>query len=97
MQELADVFSALSEVNRLRMLSLFLTRDTLCVGDFVNLLDIPQPNASRHLAILKRVGLLEVKHKGTYAYYSLAAKSDSTRDAILDLLGSLLAKAKGSD
>jgi ArsR family transcriptional regulator len=66
------VFRALADATRLRILSL-LRAGELCVCDIVDLLDIPQPTASRHLAYLRRVRLVVARQEGRWAYYRLAA------------------------
>lgn len=65
------LFRALSDKTRLRILSLLLTGE-LCVCDLVKVLGCPQPTASRHLAYLRRVGLVTVRKDGVWAYYQLA-------------------------
>jgi ArsR family transcriptional regulator, arsenate/arsenite/antimonite-responsive transcriptional repressor len=66
------VFRALSDATRLRILKL-LRAGELCVCDIVDVLDVPQPTASRHLAYLRHVRLVIVRHEGRWAYYRLAA------------------------
>jgi ArsR family transcriptional regulator len=54
----------------------------------VSVLRVPQPTASRHLAYLRRVGLVEVRRKGSWAYYSLAEPRDPFHEKLLDCLRS---------
>jgi DNA-binding transcriptional ArsR family regulator len=65
------MFRAFSDRNRLRILCL-LDGGELCVGDLVAILEIPQPRASRHLAYLKKAGLVIARKVGLWNYYSLA-------------------------
>lgn len=65
------LFRALSDRTRLRILCILRGGET-CVGDLVQLLDVPQPAASRHLAYLRKAGLVEVQREGLWAFYSLA-------------------------
>ena len=65
-----NLFRALSDPTRLRILHLLLEGE-LCVGDLVELLDQPQPTASRHLAYLRRSGLVGVRKHGLWAFYRL--------------------------
>jgi ArsR family transcriptional regulator, arsenate/arsenite/antimonite-responsive transcriptional repressor len=65
------IFRALSDKTRLRILHLLLGGE-LCVCDLVNVLACPQPTASRHLAYLRKVGLVTVRKEGVWCYYQLA-------------------------
>jgi ArsR family transcriptional regulator len=64
------MFRAFSDRTRLRILHLLQHRE-LCVGDIVNILCISQPNASRHLAYLRKAGLVKVRKAGLWSFYSL--------------------------
>lgn len=69
------IFRAFSDRTRLRILHLLLGGE-LCVGDLVRVLRVPQPKASRHLAYLRRAGLVTARKNGLWSHYSLApAKS----------------------
>lgn len=63
-------FRALSDRNRLRILNL-LREGELCVGDLVLLLAVPQPTASRHLAYLRKAGLVTARRAGLWSFYAL--------------------------
>jgi ArsR family transcriptional regulator len=65
------VFRALADQTRLRILQL-LSGGELCVCDIVAHLDVPQPKASRHLAYLRRAGLVLARKEGLWSYYRLA-------------------------
>ena len=66
------MFRAFSDWTRLRILHL-LRDGELCVGDIVNILCIPQPRASQHLAYLRKAGLVKARKAGLWSFYSLAA------------------------
>jgi len=68
------VFRALSDRTRLRILNL-LKSGELCVCDLVDLLGVPQPTASRHLAYLRKVGLVLARKQGHWSYYRLRTSS----------------------
>jgi ArsR family transcriptional regulator len=72
---LADLFKALADPTRLRILGLLLTGE-VCVCDLHESLRISQPKASRHLAYLRRVGLVETRREGLWIYYRMATFSD---------------------
>src|SRR5688572_9911165 len=66
-----SMFRALSDPTRLRILHL-LEDGELCVGDLTEILDVPQPTASRHLAYLRKAALVATRAKGLWIYYRLA-------------------------
>jgi ArsR family transcriptional regulator len=65
------MFRAFSDRTRLRILSL-LQDGECCVGDIADILKVEQPTASRHLAYLRRAGLVRVRKAGLWSHYSLA-------------------------
>ena len=66
------VFRALADPTRLRILQL-LSDGELCVCDIVDGLSVPQPKASRHLAYLRRAGLVIARKEGLWSYYRLTS------------------------
>src|SRR3990172_11048723 len=70
--EPSDLFRAFADPTRLRILSLLLEQKQLCVCDLCEVLDEIQPKVSRHLATLRRVGLVRVRRDGKWMIYSLA-------------------------
>jgi ArsR family transcriptional regulator len=82
--DLVRVLQALGDPTRLRLLNL-LRGGEICVCYFVEILGEPQPKVSRHLAYLRRAGLVDVRREGKWMHYRLAATPhQSVRDAILD-------------
>lgn len=71
MQTEIQLFKALSDSTRLRMLLLLLNHDELCVCDLMESLQIPQSTASRHLALLRSAGLVDGGRRGTWMYYQI--------------------------
>ena len=80
---LVDLLAALSDRTRLRVLSL-LRRGELCVCYFVEILDETQPKISRHLAHLRRLGLVSARREGKWIHYSLARPADASLAKVLD-------------
>ena len=73
------MFRAFSNRTRLRILNL-LRGGELCVCDLVRVIDAPQPTVSRHLAYLRKAGLVISRKQGLWIYYELApAKNDFHR------------------
>lgn len=64
-------FKALGELNRLRIFALVASQESICVGDLVTVLDLPQSTVSRHLATLRQASLLSTKRDGTWIHYQL--------------------------
>ena len=80
------IFRALSDRTRLRILNLLL-RGELCVCDIVNALDVPQPTASRHLAYLRKAGLVESRRDGLWMHYKLAPARSAFHRKLIECLG----------
>jgi ArsR family transcriptional regulator len=80
---LTRVYSALSDPTRLRMLALIADGE-ICVCHIHDSLDVPQPTASRHLAYLRRAGLVEARREGIWMHYRFAAFTDPVIKAIVD-------------
>ena len=70
MNQLAEVFKALSDPTRLRILSLLL-ESPCCVCELVTTLGLPQPSVSRHLANLRHAGIVESRREGVRIVYSM--------------------------
>jgi ArsR family transcriptional regulator, arsenate/arsenite/antimonite-responsive transcriptional repressor len=70
--QLEDVFKALADRTRLRILAL-LGNNEVCVCHIHDSLGVPQPTVSRHLAYLRRAGLVSVRRDGVWMHYQLAA------------------------
>jgi ArsR family transcriptional regulator len=69
--ELADVYRALADETRLRILAL-LRDGEVCVCHLQGSLRLPQPTISRHLAYLRKAGLAEARREGVWMHYRLA-------------------------
>lgn len=85
MRNSAELFKALADETRLRILNL-LVHGELCVCDIMAVLDIGQSKTSRHLAYLRNVGLVDDRRDGVWMYYSLARPSGVTHRRVLEWL-----------
>jgi ArsR family transcriptional regulator len=74
--EMETVFKALADSTRLRILGLLLTGE-VCVCHIHESLRISQPKASRHLAYLRKAGLVETRRDGLWIHYRLAVVGDA--------------------
>jgi len=77
------LFKALADETRLRILGLLLTGE-VCVCDIHESLKIPQSKASRHLAYLRRSGLVETRRSGLWIHYRLGRPADPALAAIVE-------------
>jgi len=68
-----DAFNAVAEPRRRQVLDL-LARGEHPVNDLVRTLGWPQPQVSKHLSVLKKVGLVEVRQMGRQRVYALNAR-----------------------
>ena len=73
--ELEAVFKALADKTRLRILAL-LGPNEVCVCHIHDSLGLPQPTVSRHLAYLRRAGLVDVRRDGVWMHYQLGRSLD---------------------
>lgn len=79
----AALLKACSDPTRLRILRVLAEGET-CVGDLVAILGVTQPTASRHLARLRKAGLVAVRESGRWAHYSLAPARSAFRRRLFD-------------
>ena len=91
MEQLAQLYKALSEEMRLRIMML-LTQGELCVCDIQAVLDEPQSKVSRHLAYLKHSGLVSSKRVGVWMHYLIKDSADKTCMAQLAFMEEHLSK-----
>ena len=80
--DLANLFAALADTTRLRLLNLMVGRD-VCVCYFVEILGQSQPNISRHLAYLRKAGIVSARREGKWMHYSICSPTDAARASIL--------------
>ena len=77
------MFRALADRTRLRLLNLMASGE-ICVCFFVEVLGSSQPKISRHLAYLRRAGLVDVRRDGKWMHYQIAHPSDPGAANILN-------------
>ena len=76
------LFRALADRTRLRLLNLIADKE-ICVCYFVEILKTSQPKISRHLAYLRRAGIVAARREGRWMHYRLVAPRDAVAFAIL--------------
>lgn len=67
-----ELFQALGDATRLRLVNLLTQTGEICVCELVDALELPQYNVSRHLQILLKAGWLEDRKVGKWVYYRVA-------------------------
>ena len=70
MRKLAKTFKAMSDETRLRIINILMEREC-CVCEVMQVLDITQSRASRHLITLCDAGFLKFRRQGLWAMYSI--------------------------
>ena len=77
-----SMLRALGERVRLRILNL-IGDSELCVCFFVEALELPQPTISRHLAYLRREGVVSARREGLWMHYRIVTPAESHVTAVL--------------
>ena len=95
--QLEEAFKALADRTRLRILAL-LGNNEVCVCHIQDSLGLPQPTVSRHLAYLRRTGIVTARRDGVWMHYrvstSLVPEIRQVLDASVDALTRLTTTAK---
>ena len=81
--DMVQLFAALADPTRLRLLNLMQGRE-VCVCYFVEILKQGQPKISRHLAYLRRAGIVEARREGKWMHYRIERPEDTGAAAVLD-------------
>jgi ArsR family transcriptional regulator, arsenate/arsenite/antimonite-responsive transcriptional repressor len=88
-EELEMLFQALGDRTRLRLLNL-MAGGEVCVCFFVEALDEPQPKISRHLAFLRKAGLVAPRRDAKWMHYSIAEpRHEAVRKIFMTTLATL--------
>ncbi|MEW6313037.1 MAG: metalloregulator ArsR/SmtB family transcription factor [Pseudomonadota bacterium] len=71
MLDVGQFFDILADPTRRRILLLLLKARERCVCEIFQMLEMPQPKVSRHLAVMRAAGVLAARRDGTWVYYRL--------------------------
>jgi ArsR family transcriptional regulator len=82
-ENLARFFAALADPTRLRLLNLMNGRE-VCVCYFVEILKQSQPKISRHLAYLRKAGIVNARRDGKWMHYSIERPTNASAASMLD-------------
>jgi ArsR family transcriptional regulator len=80
------LYKALADESRLKILFLLSDMGEACVRDIQQVLRVPQPTVSRHLGLLKRMGLVDNHRRGKWNYYYIVKRQP---ELVKYLIGSL--------
>ena len=90
MKATAQIFKALGDETRLRIMALLLGGQELCVCDLMAALNLPQSTVSRHLSYLRNAGLVDDRRQGIWMYYTINKESTEHASILSDLLSAML-------
>jgi len=79
---LDKLFRALADPTRLRLVNLMWEQE-ICVCYFTEVIGVPQPKISRHLAYLRRAGIVAARRQGRWMHYRLVTPQDTNTAGIL--------------
>jgi ArsR family transcriptional regulator len=91
---LESLLRALADQTRLRILAL-LASGEVCVCKIHGALGVPQPTASRHLAYLRKTGLVATRRDGLWVHYRLAMPADPATASVLRAAIDAVGKTRG--
>lgn len=100
MSAIEDIFKALGDPIRIRIVEMLAENGEMCVCKIMEELSMTQPAVSHHLSSLKHAGLVQPRKQGQWVHYSLCrpALSDVALAFLKDTLGKLDAvEAKQSE
>jgi len=93
MQRQIKMIKALGDETRLRILKLLLKRE-LCVCELEAALSLPQSRVSRHLTVLRSLGLVEDRREGTWIFYSLFKSQNDFEKSVIQIIRNSLSDSE---
>ena len=93
MQGQIKMLKALGDETRLRILKLLLKRE-LCVCELEAALNLPQSKVSRHLTVLRSLGLVEGRREGTWIFYSFSKPENDFEKSIVQIIKNALSDSE---
>lgn len=81
----AELFKALADPTRVRLLNLLIRNPELCVCDLQANFDLSQPTISHHLSLLKKAGLVESTERGRWAFYRVRDDAIAELSRVLEV------------
>jgi ArsR family transcriptional regulator, arsenate/arsenite/antimonite-responsive transcriptional repressor len=96
MKHEARVFRSLADETRLSMLCLLMQHEELCVCDFMEVLEISQSKASRHLRYLYNTGWVNDRREGLKMKYRLCVPTGTMKTMQLQVLSNVMTSHPGA-
>lgn len=93
---LDELFKGFADPTRIRILNV-LAAGELCVCDIHEILELPQPLVSRHLARLRNAGLVEVERDSQFAHYRLSAPDNTVHRNLVNCVRTCFKGIDGLD
>ena len=93
MKTTAQLFKALGDETRLRIMALLAGAQELCVCDIMAALELPQSTVSRHLSYLRNTGLVDDRRQGVWMYYKINREKIEHAPDLFELLKAMLSGA----
>ena len=93
MKRETSIFKALSDETRLRIMKLLLKKE-LCVCELEAALNLPQSKVSRHLTVLRSLGLVEGRREGTWIFYSFSKPENDFEKSIVQIIKNALSDSE---
>lgn len=93
MKRETSIFKALSDETRLRIMKLLLKKE-LCVCELEAALNLHQSKVSRHLTVLRSVGLVEDRRDGTWIFYSFFKPENDFEKSIVQIIKNALSDSE---
>ena len=82
----SQIFKAVSDESRVRILHLFYRNGTLTISDIEHILDFTQTKTSRHIAYLKNSGMLNARKADQWVFYSIREEVEDIVNRVFEFL-----------
>jgi ArsR family transcriptional regulator len=92
-EQVEEVCRALADATRLRILAL-IDGNEVCVCHIHDSLGLPQPTVSRHLAYLRRAGIVDARRDGVWMHYQLSSSLDPSLKRLVQAAVDVLAATR---
>jgi len=88
-KDIERLYKGLADESRMKILFLLDELGEACVRDIQQVLKVPQPTVSRHLGLLKRMGVVDNHRRGKWNYYYVVKKQPEVVKQLIHSLTSL--------
>ena len=92
MAEIEDVFKALGDPTRVKIVRMLAENGEMCVCKIIEALDMTQPAISHHMSVLKHAGITKFRKEGQWIHYSLDV--EAFESGPFEFLSDIIKKAK---